>query len=372
MTLAQKYENEAGKLTGISPSVSPGSVAWRSPSNIALIKYWGKRDFQLPQNPSLSFVLEESFTETSVEYRYRGNNGNTGSGNLKVDFMFEGQPNFVFDLRINAFLQKVAEFLPFISHFEFKIESRNSFPHSSGIASSASAMSSLALCLVSIEKDLFGTLKNDKDFFTKASFIARLGSGSAARSVYGDWSVWGKNKLIRGSTDEAAVNVNNELKPVFKSLADAILIVDSGKKEVSSSQGHKTMDGHPFASARYRQARENLEKLINAMVIGDEQSFISVVENEALSLHAMMISGNVGYSLLKEATWNIIGRIREFRMKSGLFLAFTLDAGPNVHLLYQLKDAEAIKPFIFSELLSLCENKHWIDDRIGKGPERLF
>lgn len=369
MTLSQKYENEAGMLAGISPSVKPGSVAWRSPSNIALIKYWGKRDFQLPQNPSLSFVLEKSFTETSMEYRYKGNKG---SRNLKFDFIFEGQSNSAFELRIRTFLKTVTEFLPFINHLEFKIGSRNSFPHSSGIASSASAMSSLALCLVSIEKELFGTPKTDKDFFTKASFIARLGSGSAVRSVYGDWSLWGKHIIIRGSTDEAAVQVNKEFNPMFKRLADAILIVDSGKKKVSSSQGHKTMNDHPFAEVRYRQAGENIKKLINAMIIGDEQSFIKVVESEALSLHAMMISSNDGYSLLKEATWSIIDRIREFRIKSGLFATFTLDAGPNVHLLYQQKDADAIKAFITLQLLNLCETGQWIDDRIGKGPEKLY
>lgn len=369
MNLTNKYKNEARNIEGINPSIKSGTVAWRSPSNIALIKYWGKRDFQLPQNPSISFVLEKSFTETHLEYMVKENKR---SGNLKVDFMFEGRSDFAFESRIRTFLNTVSEFLPFINHLEFKIRSRNSFPHSSGIASSASAMSSVALCLVSVEKELFGTQKNDKDVFTKASFIARLGSGSAARSVYGDWSVWGKSKLIRTSTDEAAVKLNNVVKPMFKSLADAILIVDSGKKKVSSSQGHKTMIDHPFAEVRYRQAGENLERILRAMLTGDEQAFINVVENEALSLHAMMMTAYNGYSLLKEATWMIINRIRDFRLKSGLFLTFTLDAGPNVHLLYKQKDADAIKPFILSDLLSLCENQQWIDDRIGKGPERVF
>jgi diphosphomevalonate decarboxylase len=355
----EKYKKEALKLSQPVTPEMEGVIAWRSPSNIALIKYWGKRDQQLPQNPSLSFALDKSFTETRLKYRYRGEKGNIA---LKVDFTFEGKPNSVFGSRVKDFLLTASEFLPFINHFDFTIESSNSFPHSSGIASSASSMSALALCLVSMERHLFQTLKNDKAFFQKVSFLSRLGSGSASRSVYKDYVVWGKHKDIPGSSDEIAIKIDKQINPKFKGLRDAILITSSKKKKVSSSAGHQMMNNHPFAGARYRQATNNLADLLKALKKGDEKLFIEIIENEALSLHALMMSASEGFTLLNENTWNIIDRIRQFRKNKKLFLAFTLDAGPNVHLLYFDENKKQIMLFIRKELLQFCEENKWIDD----------
>lgn len=349
----------------MTPVSHEGQVAWRSPSNIALIKYWGKKEDQIPQNPSLSFTLDKSFTETHIEYRFSKNSGKT------IDFTFEGKSYPEFESRIQSFVRTLAAYLPFIDHLSLKIESHNSFPHSSGIASSASAMSALALCLSSLEQRVYGNSQEDADFFQKASFLARLGSGSACRSVCGGWSVWGKTSLFEGSNNETSVKAEAGFDPFFSEMADAILIVDSKKKKVSSSQGHRSMENHPFADARYRQANDNLRLLRAALTQGDLQSFITVTENEALSLHAMMMSSISGYSLLSEATWKIIGKIRDFRKSSGLFMTFTLDAGPNVHLMYHKKDTARMHQFIEEELLKFLEDGKWIDDSIGNGPVRL-
>jgi diphosphomevalonate decarboxylase len=361
----EKYKKDALKLGRAEWTGKKGTVAWRSPSNIALIKYWGKHGNQLPQNPSLSFALEKSFTETWVQYRYKGKRGN------KVVFTFEKQKNPAFELRIKAFLLTVSGYLPFISQFDFNVESTNSFPHSSGIASSASSMSALALCLVSMERELYGILKDDKTFFEKTSFMARLGSGSASRSVYNGFVVWGRHKDVKGSMDELAIRLNNETVPFFNDLKDAILITRSGRKKVSSSAGHQLMNDHPFATERYRQAKNNLKGLLNALKRGDEQTFISTVENEALSLHAMMITSKDGFTLLNDNTWNIINRIRQYRTQENVFVTFTLDAGPNVHLLYFKKNENQIIQFIQKELLQFCENGKWIDDQAGSGPTKL-
>lgn len=366
MKFEDKYKRESLKLN--QPDKVNGSVAWRSPSNIALIKYWGKKDFQLPQNPSLSFSLDKSFTETSLEYGYKGNRENKGPA---VDFKFENQKNPAFETRIKTFLKTASAFMPFLNHFDLKIESHNSFPHSSGIASSASSMSAISLCLVSMEQKLFGSPKDDAAFYQKASFLSRLGSGSATRSTYGGFVVWGKQKGIQGSTDELAINLNTSIAPEFCNLRDAILITSSQSKTVSSSAGHKLMADHPFAAARYLQARTNLEKLIAALSTGDEQAFISITENEALSLHAMMMTSAGGFTLLNENTWNIINRIRQFRAEQKIFITFTLDAGPNVHLIYREREKIQVIRFIKKELLQFCERNNWIDDQAGDGPLKL-
>ena len=346
------------------PSVK-GIVGWRSPSNIALIKYWGKRKEQIPQNPSLSFTLSESVSETMVQYTWKEGEG------PEVEFLFDGKPNLAFEQRIRQYLQSITRYLPFLKHLRLSMGSHNSFPHSSGIASSASAMSALALCLVDIENELFNSLADPVHFFRKAAFLARLGSGSATRSVYGGFVSWGKNKVMEDATDEAGqawpVGAGNR----FSGLKDAILITSTDKKKISSSAGHGMMNDHPWAEARYKQANLNFDALSKAISNEDEEKFIRVIENEALSLHALMLSSDPGYRLMNTNTWEIIDRIQDFREKSGVFITFTLDAGPNVHLIYNRQNNNEITAFIKEELLKYCERNHWIDDRMGPGPEKL-
>ena len=366
MKLENTYREIANNLKKLEKFAGIRSVGYRSPSNIALVKYWGKRDVQLPQNPSLSFALTNSFTETVVQYSFENSNI------IDLELFFENQRNDAFEKRFNDYFERIIDIIPFVRSLKFRIESKNSFLYSAGIASSASSMSALALCLVSIERDLFGTLNDEKAFLEKVSFLSRLGSGSAARSVYGNYSVWGESSSVSGSSDEIAVSFDKRIHPDFLALGDAILITNSESKRVSSSMGHNLMIDHPYAVARYQQANENLKKLINALETGDEQLFVDVVENEALSLHALMMSSSIGYSLLNQNTWEIINKIRKFREENNTFAAFTLDAGPNVHLIYKLKDRNKIVEFIEKEIIEHCENRKWIDDKMGNGPDKIL
>ena len=355
----ERYRQEALNLTGIKPFDKVLKVSSRSPSNIALVKYWGKRHFQLPENPSISFTLSKSFTETEIEYRYKPEKG------ISFDFYFDGKENREFGGRIGKYLSVLRLFFPFIENLHLKIMSRNSFPHSSGIASSASAMSALALCICSIEKQMFGTLQDENKFLQKASFMARLGSGSAARSVWPGFVVWGKTDAVAGSSDELATPLSVKSSDSFSGIKDAILITSPGKKKISSSAGHGLMEKHPFAEARYRQANENIVLLIKALKEGNKSEFIKIVENEALTLHSLMMSSNPGFTLMNEKTWKIIDEIRSYRETTGRFIAFTLDAGPNVHLLYSEKDKTEIREFIEQKLVAFCDNGYWIDDGIN-------
>ncbi|MCB0805726.1 MAG: hypothetical protein KDC05_07990 [Bacteroidales bacterium] len=357
--------NEAEMLKQVPAFEGSKNVGWKSPSNIALIKYWGKRNDQLPQNPSLSFTLKNSFTETSVEYSLKKDSES------QISFSFEGSEKTDFHYRIIKFTQSLYHYLPFLQQLDLKIESLNSFPHSSGIASSASAMSALALCYTSIQFDLFGTPDSKEKFLEKASFLSRLGSGSAARSVFGNFVLWGKSEAIPGSTDEAGIPMHFISKNGDLTLSDAILITSSDKKKVGSSMGHSQMEGHPWAEMRYEQARENISKLITSIQAGNDVNIINIIEKEALNLHALMMTSAKGFSLLNDNTWKIIDEIRNFRNKKKIFVAFTLDAGPNVHLIYRQQDAAIIKDWIQKELVKYCENGYWIDDEIGSGPEKL-
>lgn len=336
-------------------------VSWRAPSNIALVKYWGKHGLQLPSNPSISFTLDHCQTITRMSW-------NEGTG--KVRLIFNGGHNEKFAARAEKYKHRILEHMPFLSGLDLHIETENNFPHSAGIASSASAMSSLALCLCSLEEIITGEKAVESEFYRKASFLARLGSGSASRSVYGGYVSWGLSENIPGSSDEYATALPFKIHQEFADIRDTILIVSDGPKAVSSSEGHRLMETHPFAKQRFAQAHEHVASLLNILQNGDWEAFSELIENEALGLHGLMMSSSPGYILMKPGSLEIIDRVRRFRQRSGIPACFTLDAGPNIHLLYPAREAMTVNDFINEELLLYCKGKQRIDDRIGKGPQQ--
>lgn len=346
-----------------------GSVSWKSPSNIALVKYWGKTHPQIPKNPSLSFTLDACFTLTKLKYLPIINK-NDRTVSFDFEIYFDGIKKDDFKPKINTFFKRIEKYVPFINEYSFIIESRNSFPHSSGIASSASGMSALALCVMSIEKELNPDM-SDTYFYKKASFLARLGSGSAARSVKGKLVIWGEHEAIPNSSDLFGVRFSFEVHPIFKNYHDTILLVDKGQKQVSSTLGHNLMQGHPFAEKRFEQANENLGDLVSILQNGDIDRFIGIVESEALTLHAMMLTSSPYFILMQPNTLAIIHKIWEFRKQTKANICFTLDAGANVHVLYPENEKESINDFIIKELVPLCENYQYICDRIGEGAKLI-
>jgi len=341
-----------------------GSIGWESPSNIALIKYWGKKGNQLPCNPSISMSLKNSVTRSVIEYapKQKGD---------KLSFLFEGKRQVSFEQRIVKLFENLSSLFTFLNDYQFTITSENTFPHSTGIASSASAMSSLALCLCSLEEEILGA-KTDKDeFYRKASYIARLGSGSAARSVYGGFVTWGESKSFSKGSNEHAVPFSQYIHPVFNDFQDAILLVSSQKKEVSSSAGHRLMENHPYAEARIEQANANFERLLGVLRSGDLKEFVEIMENEALSLHGLMMNSTPSYTLMKPNTLELIERIRLFRTNSKIPVGFTLDAGPNIHLMFPKSEKEKLMPFIDSELVQFLEKGKYLVDEKGEGPQKI-
>ncbi|GAB2760120.1 diphosphomevalonate/mevalonate 3,5-bisphosphate decarboxylase family protein [Salinimicrobium soli] len=349
-----------------SGRATEGEVTWQSPSNIALVKYWGKLDNQIPANPSISFTLNNCRTTTTLRYSKK----EKAATDFDFELYFEKEKKESFKPKIQKFFERTFEYLPFLKDYKFTIETSNSFPHSSGIASSASGMSALALCLMSLEKELDPTM--DNEFFTKkASFLARLGSGSACRSIEGELVVWGENEEIKGSSNLFGLKYPYAVLEVFQNYQDTILLVDKGEKQVSSTVGHSLMEEHPYAERRFAQAHENLGKLKQILKKGDLEEFIKVVESEALTLHAMMMTSQPYFLLMKPNTLAIIEKIFRFRKETGSHLCFTLDAGANVHVLYPEKEKEEVLQFIKTELAQHCDKGQFIEDHTGMGAKKL-
>lgn len=147
-------------LLAFAKEEKKGLITHKSPSNIALIKYWGKHGVQLPNNPSLSFTLSTAFTETTLEYNTKKESESKST--ISLEFWFENEKNEKFEQKIRKFLESLLPTQPFLGFVHLKIYSQNSFPHSAGIASSASSMAALALCLCDLEKNLLHTLQNEK------------------------------------------------------------------------------------------------------------------------------------------------------------------------------------------------------------------
>lgn len=339
-------------------------VTWRSPSNIALVKYWGKYEPQLPANPSLSFTLKNSFTETKVTLL-----DEKGQGDFDFDIYLDEQEVADFKPKIQKFLARIAEELDFLKGQKFRIDTHNSFPHSSGIASSASGMSALALCLLSLKPGAPKPMSDE--FLQEASIWARLGSGSASRSLYPKLGLWGKLASEPASHDEYAIPYQGQVHEVFHDYRDTILLVEKGQKAVSSTAGHGLMTGHPFAQERFAQAHRNMDELKKVLATGDLMAFGSLVEHEALTLHAMMMTSDPYFILMKPNTLKIIEAIWAYRKEHQKPIHFTLDAGANVHMLYPAEIEQEALNFVKSSLSPYLKKGEYICDQVGAGPEML-
>lgn len=359
----------------IEPSVNAedfaGQASWAAPSNIAIVKYWGKHGVQLPRNPSVSMTLSKALTGTRLHWR-------PGTGRL-VAFSASGEADAQFADRVAAYLSKMALEHPALARLDFGVETENAFPHSSGIASSASGFAALALGLASAvvaeSQGAEASLPEDGPAFRSfAGRLARLGSGSASRSLCGPWMAWGQTEAFADNaekpTDDHAVPLDH-VHADFSTWRDAIAIVDAGKKAVSSSAGHRLMEGNPFAETRFGNARQRTLALDRALREGDTDTFVQIAEAEALELHALMMSSKPSYILMRPGTLAVIQAVQEFRADTDLPLCFTLDAGPNVHLLYPASAAAQVEDFIHDAVRRYCDDGRVLMDAAGEGPTRL-
>ena len=350
------------KIPSSSGDTANLCVTWQCPSNIALVKYWGKKPGQLPASPSLSMTLNHAVTQTSVTVL----DGSASQGLLSVN----GDPGHPFLPKMQQLLLHMAEELPVLNRVSLAVTTENSFPHSTGIASSASGIGAFALCLLSIGRQLMQQEISSDELLHLASRAARMGSGSACRSLYGGYSAWGETAGLQRSSDEYAIPVSALVHPEMLKMRDAILVISSSPKSMPSTLGHKSMEGHPFYTGRIAQANQNMEEMLKSLAGNDFEKLCIIAEGEALTLHALMMSASPGIMLMLPSTVEVIHRVRYAR-KSGLPLCFTLDAGANVHVLYPDKSAGAVEAFISDALGPLCEGGRIIFDSCGGGPVRL-
>ena len=294
----------------------------RAGSNIAFIKYWGVDDaaINLPQTSSISMTLADAHTTTTVEW--------VASGDLDHDeIVIDGRtlPGEA-GARIVRHLDRIRA----LAHSDLcaRVASRNNFPMASGIASSASGFAALSVAACqAIDLDLSAT---------ELSALARLGSGSASRSVFGGYVLWD-----RGHND--ASSVARMLYPVEHwDLVDLVAIVSRGEKAVSSEGGHRLATTSPLNQARVDHVNKLLPLVANAIRMRDLATLGDAIEWDALAMHAVMQTGSPSLLYWQAGTVAILQAVRHWRAADGLQAYFTIDAGPNVHVICAAADAVAV------------------------------
>ena len=292
----------------------------RAHSNIAFIKYWGNRDHErrLPANSSLSMNLAELHTSTTVEW----------SQTLPADSLtINGAPaDGAAEARVSRHLDALRRRLSTDQHA--RVESRNNFPIGTGIASSASAFAALTVAAVAAQ----GRQLNEREL----SSLARLGSGSAARSIPAGLVEWRAGHSHESSYAETFAAADHW------ALADVIAVVSRRHKLVGSSAGHQAADTSVLQTARVESASSRLRDIKRAILARDFERFAGIVEEDSNLMHAVMMSSRPPLFYWQPLSLAIMEAVRQMRERDALQVCYTLDAGPNVHCICLSDDAPAV------------------------------
>ena len=323
--------------------MNPVKASCISHSNIALIKYWGNRNdlLRLPVTGSISFSLDKAFTTTTIEF---------GDGLSADQVELDGM------LASGATAQRISRHLDLLRALAgtsqtARVDSRNNFPMGAGIASSASGFAALtcaaawALGLDLPEREL--------------SRLARRGSGSASRSVPGGFVEW------RASDDDAQSFAETLAPAEHWPLHDLVAIVAHGEKTVGSTEGHHLAHSSPLYRARVARVEHDLPVMRRAILMRDFQALGELAEADALSMHAVMLTSRPSLLYWSPGTVALIHAIREWR-RAGLACYFTIDAGPNVHVLCTPESAAETA----QKLRALPEVAGLIECCVGPGAQR--
>jgi diphosphomevalonate decarboxylase len=246
---------------------------------------------------------------------------------------FEKAPEKVFE-NVAHFYKTVVEFLELTEDIGFKVYIEHSFPHKAGIASSSSFYSGLALAFVTA----FGKKLSEKEL----SILARLsGSGSAARSVPDGFVIWNKGSV----DDQEGMSVSSYAEsiepPEHWDIADVVVIASSEEKKVGSQEGHTTADTSPFFADRLLGVSDRYNRVTRAIEEKDFPTLGKAIEEDALSMHAVMMSQEEPLFYWSGTTLDILRDVIELR-KNGSEVYYTIDAGQNVHVICQGKDKEMV------------------------------
>ena len=308
-------------------------------SNIAFIKYWGRKDeiLRLPVNGSLSMNLSNLTTTTTVEFneRLRKDVVTIKDGNNKKD-----------PLRVITHLNRVRD-LAGLS-LRVKVVTQNSFPSSTGLSSSASGFAALTLAAV----QAIGLHLSEKEL----SILSRQGSGSACRSIPNGFTEW-----VDGNTSQTSYAVSL-YPPEYWDIVDVVVIVSNEKKVIPTSEGQKSAQSSSFYSKRISLINKKIKQCKKYLNKKDFVRFGSLIEKEALEMHAIMLTSSPPLIYWLPTTVLLMKKVMEWRGE-GLLCYFTINTGQDIHIICQQKDTK----FVVQKLQTIKEIKKIIINNPAKG-----
>ena len=313
----------------------------RAHSNIAFIKYWGNRDhkLRLPANSSLSMNLAALRTTTTVRWT-----AEIAQDSLTINS----------ERATDAALRRVSAHLDvmrkrFGMDMRAQVESRNNFPMGAGIASSASAFAALTVAAVAA----WGRRLPERELTT----LARLGSGSAARSIPGGFVEWHAADRHADSFAETIA------PPDHWALVDVVAILSRQHKRVGSTAGHASADSSIYQPARVETAAQRLYEAKQALQSRDFERLAFVMEADSDLMHAVMMTSQPPLFYWQPQTLAVMQAARDWRDNDGLRVCYTLDAGPNVHCICEAEDA----PIVADKLRALSPDIEIVASGLGGG-----
>lgn len=315
----------------------------KASSDIALIKYWGKKDeaLRLPENGSISLILAGLDTVTTVEF----------SEKLTQDeVMIQGESEEGEAGRAVKHLDRIRGLAN--KKIFAKVVSQNTFPKGTGLSSSGSGFAALTIAATRA----IGLELNEKEM----SILARQGSGTACRCVCGGVVEWKDGDSSETSYSESIFT------PYYFDIRDVVAVVDEGKKSVSSSQGHTTAGTSPFFGERQRLIKEKIEALRSAIEERNFDELGSLVEAEALEFHSILLTSRPPLIAWYPGTVEVMLAVQEMR-REGIKAYFTINTGFNLHVLTLPEYEDRVKERL--ERLTLV--KKTITAKIGDKPTEL-
>jgi diphosphomevalonate decarboxylase len=293
-------------------------VSASAPSNIALIKYMGKTASgggNLPANPSLSYTLDHLKSHVELEEADEDSWAPL-KGYPEIKLSDAGRRKYL------SHFHKLKEKWKIQGHYA--IRSANDFPSDCGLASSASSFAALTKATYELGRKLNPELSLEPE---QLSAVSRLGSGSSCRSFFSPWALW-KN--------EGAQAMDLPLR-----LQHAVLLIESGIKNVSSSDAHLRVGQSLLFHRRAERAQSRLQGLLQALRAGDWSQAFELCWSEFWDMHALFETSEPSFGYMTGGSLRALGRLREVWRQTGDGPLVTMDAGANVHLLLRDDQIEA-------------------------------
>lgn len=293
----------------------------QAPSNIALIKYMGKKDSSsnIPINPSISYTLHNLLSSVMLEQL-------PGKKDYWEPLNTPGALPFLLSTAAQErFLRHLARLKSQMNYSgAFIVRSSNNFPHSSGLASSASSFAALTKCAAAALSEL--THQPIPSVEIQAQW-SRAGSGSSCRSFFSPWALWEDDTV-------KAVNLP------YTQLLHQVIVISHAEKEVSSSEAHQRICTSPHYSTRAQRAEHNLKVLLSALEVKDWENAYKICWREFQDLHLLFSSCTSPFSYMSEQSKAALVTLQDLWQREGDGPLVTMDAGPNIHLLYRPDQAE--------------------------------